>query len=60
MIDEMINASLVEPKMNATKHEFYKRFCDKAGVCIYVPAAVHATPNTKWRKLAVPHVGKVD
>uniref|UniRef100_K3W6U2 SP-RING-type domain-containing protein n=1 Tax=Globisporangium ultimum (strain ATCC 200006 / CBS 805.95 / DAOM BR144) TaxID=431595 RepID=K3W6U2_GLOUD len=32
MIDKMIDESLVEPKMNATKHEFYKRFCEKAGI----------------------------
>lgn len=31
-IEKMIDESLVEPKLNATKHEFYKRFCERAGV----------------------------
>ncbi|DBA01304.1 TPA: hypothetical protein N0F65_001809 [Lagenidium giganteum] len=31
-IDEFIQKSLVEPKMNVTQHEFYKRFCEKAGI----------------------------
>lgn len=31
-IEKMIDDSLVEPKLNPTKHEFYKRFCDRAGV----------------------------
>ncbi|RLN93485.1 hypothetical protein BBJ28_00008651 [Nothophytophthora sp. Chile5] len=31
-IDKMIQDSLVTPRVNATKHDFYKRFCDKAGI----------------------------
>ena len=31
-MDKMIKDSLATPKINATKHDFYKKFCDSAGV----------------------------
>jgi uncharacterized protein YbaP (TraB family) len=31
-IDKLLKDALVKPRINATKHDFYKKFCDKAGV----------------------------
>lgn len=31
-IDKMVKQSLAKPKTKPTKHDFYKRFCEKAGV----------------------------
>lgn len=31
-IDKVLKDALVKPRINATKHDFYKKFCDKAGV----------------------------
>lgn len=31
-LDALLTASLAEPKLNFATHEFYKRFCEKAGV----------------------------
>lgn len=35
-LDDLVTASLAEPKLNYATHEFYKRFCEKAGVRAYV------------------------
>ncbi|KAG7385505.1 hypothetical protein PHYPSEUDO_001455 [Phytophthora pseudosyringae] len=31
-IDKVLKDALATPRMNATKHEFYKKFCDRAGI----------------------------
>ncbi|CAI5725520.1 unnamed protein product [Peronospora effusa] len=31
-IDMMLKESLATPRINATKHDFYKKFCDSAGI----------------------------
>lgn len=31
-IDKVLKDSLATPRINATKHDFYKKFCDRAGV----------------------------
>ncbi|TYZ64912.1 hypothetical protein PybrP1_001135 [[Pythium] brassicae (nom. inval.)] len=31
-LDALLTASLAEPKLNYAAHEFYKRFCEKAGI----------------------------
>uniref|UniRef100_A0AAV1T6S3 SP-RING-type domain-containing protein n=1 Tax=Peronospora matthiolae TaxID=2874970 RepID=A0AAV1T6S3_9STRA len=31
-MDKMLKDSLATPKVNATKHDFYKKFCDSAGI----------------------------
>ena len=32
MMDKMLKDLLAKPKINAAKHDFYKKFCDSAGV----------------------------
>ncbi|EGZ28061.1 hypothetical protein PHYSODRAFT_554353 [Phytophthora sojae] len=31
-IDKLLKDALVEPRVNASKHDFYKKFCDRAGI----------------------------
>jgi hypothetical protein len=32
--DKLVKASTAKPKVNPTKHERYKFFCQQAGVCV--------------------------
>ena len=36
-IDLLLKESLTTPRINATKHDFYKKFCDSAGVRTMMP-----------------------
>ncbi|GMF15197.1 unnamed protein product [Phytophthora lilii] len=31
-IDKLLKDAMAKPRINATKHDFYKKFCDRAGV----------------------------
>ncbi|GMF38074.1 unnamed protein product [Phytophthora fragariaefolia] len=31
-IDKLLKSALAKPRVNASKHDFYKKFCDRAGV----------------------------
>lgn len=62
-IEKMLADSIAKPRMNVANHEFYKKFCDKAGVRtalvseIEQPGAVMnacCVDRLSWRRMQTP------